>query len=77
MLVAVSDRPGWMVAPTRAMVGLRCCWHASDSSSCMASPCACMTVTCLVVHGTAVLLLLLALQGVLKMNRSMYAVLQL
>lgn len=41
MLVAVEDRSGWMVAPTKAMAGLRCCWHASDSSTCIASPSSC------------------------------------
>ena len=45
MLVAVVDRSGWTVAPTKAMAGLRCCWHASDNSSCMASPCSC-NATC-------------------------------
>ncbi len=43
MLEAVSESPGWMVAPTKAMVGFCCCWHASDSSICIASPCSCIT----------------------------------
>ena len=43
MLEAVSESPGWMVAPTKAMVGFCCCWHASDSSTCIASPCSYIT----------------------------------
>lgn len=39
MLETVSERPGWMVAPTKAMVGFGCCWQASDSSTCIDSPC--------------------------------------